>query len=312
MDGTITETQNLQSKPASSVLRTSPRTGSRNAILSPLPTLSITTTSTVSVSSTVESLQRVVIDRKPDTVQTNTTSLTSRNKRKNFNPRCSSINDDDITVDRGHNKDTYPGETVDRQPEMLPSLLSANSTTITSRSYNSHDNSFSEIDLENSGGVDNGTSTINSSGNSASGSTNSITTTMLKSWHNLVDLHQYRRYKGSVMKPHHSRSNKANSNDFHNIPRVNKTNQQSDDSFTDGDHQITRMTTATTSVATSTPTLERQLKNEFACNAFNAVQELLNVYGLSISPGDIVDAFKKQQQQQLQQQQKHSLAKTGR
>lgn len=33
---------------------------------------------------------------------------------------------------------------------------------------------------------------------------------------------------------------------------------------------------------------------QFACNAFNAVQELLNVYGLSISPNDIVDAFKKQ------------------
>lgn len=37
-----------------------------------------------------------------------------------------------------------------------------------------------------------------------------------------------------------------------------------------------------------------QSKLEFACNAFNAVQELLNVYGLSISPNDIVDAFKKQ------------------
>lgn len=32
---------------------------------------------------------------------------------------------------------------------------------------------------------------------------------------------------------------------------------------------------------------------EFACNAFNAVQELLNVYGLSLSPGDIVDAFRR-------------------
>lgn len=34
---------------------------------------------------------------------------------------------------------------------------------------------------------------------------------------------------------------------------------------------------------------------QFACNAFNAVQELLNVYGfMSISPNDIVDAFKNQ------------------
>lgn len=39
---------------------------------------------------------------------------------------------------------------------------------------------------------------------------------------------------------------------------------------------------------------DSQTKLEFACNAFNAVQELLNVYGLSISPNDIVDAFKKQ------------------
>ena len=41
-------------------------------------------------------------------------------------------------------------------------------------------------------------------------------------------------------------------------------------------------------------TKDPQAGLEFACNAFNAVQELLNVYGLSISPGDIVDAFKRQ------------------
>lgn len=37
-----------------------------------------------------------------------------------------------------------------------------------------------------------------------------------------------------------------------------------------------------------------QARLEFACNAFNAVQELLNVYALSLSPSDIVDAFKRQ------------------
>lgn len=37
-----------------------------------------------------------------------------------------------------------------------------------------------------------------------------------------------------------------------------------------------------------------QARLEFACNAFNAVQELLNVYALSLSPGDIVDAFRRQ------------------
>lgn len=51
--------------------------------------------------------------------------------------------------------------------------------------------------------------------------------------------------------------------------------------------------TTTTSTAPLLPMLPQQ-RLEFACNAFTAVQELLHVYGLSISPADIVNAFRQQ------------------
>lgn len=48
------------------------------------------------------------------------------------------------------------------------------------------------------------------------------------------------------------------------------------------------------SLPDSAPTFHPQARMEFACNAFTAVQELLHVYGLSISPADIVNAFRRQ------------------
>lgn len=79
-------------------------------------------------------------------------------------------------------------------------------------------------------------------------------------------------------------------NKFYNIPNTNFSIAKSAFGIAAAAAAAQQQTPAMASGEANDP----QSRIEFACNAFNAMQELLNVYGLSISPSDIVDAFKKQ------------------
>lgn len=179
----------------------------------------------------------------------------TKNKRKNFNPRCSTSADENdmnsLTTATMATNSTNPSSPTSSNPP--PSTHQNTSPTpITIRNSPFKFDGDPRIAFE----------------------------AMSINWRKLLESQQA------------NQSNEYRSfenNKFYNIPNTNFSIAKSAFGIA-----------AAAAAAQQTPAMstgeanDPQSRIEFACNAFNAMQELLNVYGLSISPADIVDAFKKQ------------------
>lgn len=185
----------------------------------------------------------------------------TKNKRKNFNPRCSTSADEN---------DMNSSTTVDSMLSVATAtaVTTPSSPTPTIPPPSTHQNaSPTPITIRNSPFKFDGDPRI-------------AFEAMSINWRKLLESQQ---------------ANQSNefrnfeNNKFYNIPNTNFSIAKSAFGIA-----------AAAAAAQQTPAMssgeanDPQSRIEFACNAFNAMQELLNVYGLSISPADIVDAFKKQ------------------
>lgn len=185
----------------------------------------------------------------------------TKNKRKNFNPRCSTSADEN---------DMNSSTTVD---SLLTATAASNATTPSSPTPsnhppNTHQNaSPTPIAIRNSPFKFDGDPRI-------------AFEAMSINWRKILESQQANQS---------TEFRNFENNKFYNIPNTNFSIAKSAFGIA-----------AAAAAAQQTPAMssgegnDPQSRIEFACNAFNAMQELLNVYGLSISPADIVDAFKKQ------------------
>lgn len=181
----------------------------------------------------------------------------TKNKRKNFNPRCSTSADEN---------DMNSTTTVDPVLTATTNAITPSSPTPSNHPPSTNQNA-SPITIRNSPFKFDGDPRI-------------AFEAMSINWRKLLESQQTQQ------------SNEFRSfenNKFYNIPNTNFSIAKSAFGIA-----------AAAAAAQQTPAMssgeanDPQSRIEFACNAFNAMQELLNVYGLSISPADIVDAFKKQ------------------
>lgn len=223
----------------------------------------------------------------PCTIATATTSSTSayntatfqtKNKRKNFNPRCSASADEEDTInppDIHSNADNSLETTPEIDPRIeaasinwrklpppppppLPQLPhDSQSDTVGSTSE------FGELPTNQFYNIPNTNFSIAKS-MAATGEANSSSIST-----------------NATMASASPQTDEAASS----VAALSRTAAATD---TSAARLVTEM--ATVAHAVNSP----QARLEFTCNAFNAVKELFNVYGLSISPSDIVDAFKKQ------------------
>lgn len=226
------------------------------------------TATETSNSTKLPSVTRNDQQQQADIVQITATNLI-KNKRKNFNPRCSSLTDD-------NNIDNT--QSVSTTPSSPPSDLSMRATNDERQSYNSINRVHNNIKTNND-------------------STSGISTkqiefeTMSMNWRKLLENHRQTSSNANIVS-----SEIDNSNNCYKIPNTNFTITKSSivNSGLSSNNSNNNCSSASGLIKNERTTPDPQSKIEFAYNAFNAVQELLNVYGLSISPGDIVDAFKKQ------------------
>lgn len=182
----------------------------------------------------------------------------TKNKRKNFNPRCSTSADEN---------DMNSTATVDSMLTPTTNATIPSSPTPSNPPPSNHQNA-SPTPVA-----------IRSSPFKFDGDPRIAFEAMSINWRKLLESQQTQQ------------SNEFRSfenNKFYNIPNTNFSIAKS--AFGIAAVAAAQQTPAMSSDEANDP----QSRIEFACNAFNAMQELLNVYGLSISPADIVDAFKKQ------------------
>lgn len=178
----------------------------------------------------------------------------TKNKRKNFNPRCSTSADEhdmNSSTTTATNADTLSSPTPSNPPSSTHQIASP--TPITIRNSPFKFDGDPRIAFE----------------------------AMSINWRKLLESQQQANQSNEFRN--------FENNKFYNIPNTNFSIAKSAFGIA-----------AAAAAAQQTPAMssgeenDPQSRIEFACNAFNAMQELLNVYGLSISPADIVDAFKKQ------------------
>lgn len=202
------------------------------------------------------------------------TSQQTRNKRKNFNPRCS-VNDDDEFDNGQSNSGDNSGcinISSNQQHHHLNNVQSTPSVA--------HNNKLSRIIIDPS---------------AANNSTEITLDTMSINWRKSLDNQSTATTTvpttGSATINSTNNSNKNDESQYYSIPNTNfsisksalglaavavASQQSSGNLHTDGGPA------------------DPQARLELACNVFHVVQELQNVYGFSISPNDIVDALKRQ------------------
>lgn len=185
----------------------------------------------------------------------------TKNKRKNFNPRCSTSADEN---------DMNASTTV------VDSMLATAPNTTNSPSSPTPSNPPPSTTHQN---ISPTPITIRNSPFKFEGDPRIAFEAMSINWRKLLEsqqTHQSNEFRN------------FENNKFYNIPNTNFSIAKSAFAAAAAAAQQTPVNMATGEAS------DPHSRIEFACNAFNAMQELLNVYGLSISPADIVDAFKKQ------------------
>ncbi|KAJ6643934.1 Transcription factor castor, partial [Pseudolycoriella hygida] len=186
----------------------------------------------------------------------------TKNKRKNFNPRCSTSADEN---------DMNSSTTVD---SMLTVTTASNdpdpsSPTPSNPPPNLHQNASPTP------------TAIRNSPFKFDGDPRIAFEAMSINWRKLLESQQ---------------ANQSNefrdfeNNKFYNIPNTNFSIAKSAFGIAAAAAAAQQQTLAMSQNEASDP----QSRIEFACNAFNVMQELVKAYGPFISPTDIVDAFKKQ------------------
>lgn len=184
----------------------------------------------------------------------------TKNKRKNFNPRCSTSADEN---------DMNSSTAVDALLTTATNATTPSSPTPSNAPPSTHQN-VSQTPI-----------TIRNSPFKFDGDPRIAFEAMSINWRKLLESQQ----------THQSNEfGNFESNKFYNIPNTNFSIAKSAFGIAAA-AAAAQQTPASLSDEANDP----QSRIEFACNAFNAMQELLNVYGLSISPADVVDAFKKQE-----------------
>lgn len=211
-----------------------------------------------------------------------TQSQSTRNKRKNFNPRCSSgeplssnqIDNNDSGKNRDGNGDEVDDDDVDN--DNGDDVIETNEQSSTGEdealandqkgARNEHDNAI-DNDQDANASVSHassiGLATTNNIDNQRSALTNK-TQAMLGAIHR----------DGSSSNPMLDPSIELLKQQLEHMARANNVIQhlQQQQLQQGGDPQTSNL--------------------QFACNAYIAVQELLSAYGLSISPNDIVDPLR--------------------
>lgn len=182
----------------------------------------------------------------------------TKNKRKNFNPRCSTSADES----------TMNATTVDPSSPTEP--LNPTPPPPSNNNNNNSQQNTTPVAIRNSPIKFDGDPRI-------------AFEAMSINWRKLLGSQQSQQSQDFC---------DFESNKFYNIPNTNFSIAKS--AFGIAAAAAAAQQQSATQSMRAGETNDPQSRIEFACNAFNAMQELLNVYGLSISPSDIVDAFKKQ------------------
>lgn len=264
--------------------------------------------------STEENYKPSAVSPPPVTSHTNTSLHTTKNKRKNFNPRCSAT--DGLSNDPTYSTTNFPSDGINNSINKSTDVImkntsqvddsvlsylresqadmSANWQRLIAENRTAHDHEDAE-EKDDKTNVEQDTSPMPTMGISNLGDIEGNKFYNIPNTNFSIAKTQAAFVAAAAAAAASAATASSNSTGTIDGSDVGFTLQQKLAAARTSDalSQL-QQTQSLLSQHHANQSNDTQSPLQFACNAFNAVQELLNVYGLSISPNDIVDAFKKQ------------------